>query len=83
MAGLSAVSFVDNHDNQRGHGAGGFGTILTFFEDDMYKKANAFQLAWSYGHTRIMSSYMWPRSINHQGKDDNDWVGPPSDGAGR
>lgn len=63
MAGLSALVFVDNHDNQRGHGAGGFSRILTFFESNMYKIANAFQLAWPYGHVRLMSSYFWPRDI--------------------
>ena len=63
MAGLSALVFVDNHDNQRGHGAGGFSRILTFFEANMYKIANAFELAWPYGHVRLMSSYYWPRDI--------------------
>jgi alpha-amylase len=59
LNGLNALVFIDNHDNQRGHGAGGFGSILTFFEDNMYKIANAFQLAYQYGHVRIMSSYYW------------------------
>jgi alpha-amylase len=79
LSGLSAFVFVDNHDNQRGHGAGGFGSILTFFEANMYKIATAFELAWQYGHVRIMSSYNWPRNIVG-GKDQNDWVGPPSNG---
>ncbi|CAH1795064.1 unnamed protein product [Owenia fusiformis] len=81
MSGVDAVSFVDNHDNQRGHGAGGFGSILTFFEDRWYKMANAFLLAWPYGYPRIMSSYNWPRNIVG-GTDQNDWVGPPDNGAG-
>jgi alpha-amylase len=63
LSPMDAFVFIDNHDNQRGHGAGGFGSILTFFEANMYKIANAFQLAWQYGHVRIMSSYMWPRNI--------------------
>jgi alpha-amylase len=63
LAPASAFVFIDNHDNQRGHGAGGFGTILTFFDANLYKIANAFQLAWQYGHVRIMSSYNWPRKI--------------------
>ena len=63
MAGLSALVFIDNHDNQRGHGAGGFSRILTFFEANMYKIATAFELAWPYGHVRLMSSYYWPRDI--------------------
>jgi len=77
MNALSALVFIDNHDNQRGHGAGGFGSILTFFEARMYKIATAFELAWQYGHVRIMSSYNWPRNIVG-GEDTNDWVGPPS-----
>jgi alpha-amylase len=81
LSALDAFVFIDNHDNQRGHGAGGFGSILTFFEANMYKIANAFELAWQYGHVRIMSSYNWPRNIV-DGKDTNDWVGPPSDGGG-
>jgi len=79
LSGFDALVFIDNHDNQRGHGAGGFGSILTFFEGNMYKIATAFELAWSYGHVRVMSSYNWPRNIV-DGKDTNDWVGPPGSG---
>ncbi|XP_044288528.1 pancreatic alpha-amylase-like [Varanus komodoensis] len=71
-----ALVFVDNHDNQRGHGAGG-ASILTFWDPRLYKMAVAFMLAHPYGFTRIMSSYRWPRDIQN-GKDLNDWVGPPS-----
>ncbi|XP_023225708.1 pancreatic alpha-amylase-like [Centruroides sculpturatus] len=78
VPGGNAITFIDNHDNQRGHGAGGFGTILTFFEARMYKMASAFMLAWPYGLPRVMSSYQWPRHIEH-GKDKNDWIGPPHD----
>ena len=39
-----AVSFLDNHDNQRGHGGGC--AIVTFFESRNYKIANAYMLAW-------------------------------------
>lgn len=78
VSGFDAVIFVDNHDNQRGHGAGGFGSILTHMESRMYKMANAFMLAWPYGVTRVMSSYSWPRNIQGH-KDVNDWIGPPSD----
>jgi alpha-amylase len=81
LPGLDALVFIDNHDNQRGHGAGGFGSILTFFEANMYKIATAFELAWQYGHVRVMSSYYWPRNIV-DGKDTNDWVGPPSNAGG-
>ena len=51
--------FVDNHDQQRCHGAGGQ-LILTFFEPYQYKQAVIFTMAWPYGTTRIMSSYTWP-----------------------
>uniref|UniRef100_A0A8C5VJ61 Alpha-amylase n=1 Tax=Microcebus murinus TaxID=30608 RepID=A0A8C5VJ61_MICMU len=55
-----ALVFVDNHDNQRGHGAGG-ASILTFWDSRLYKMAVGFMLAHPYGFTRIMSSYHWPR----------------------
>lgn len=73
----NAVVFVDNHDNQRGHGGGG--NILTFRDSRLYKMANAFMLAWPYGFTRVMSSYWWPQYWEG-GKDKNDWIGPPASG---
>lgn len=73
LSSSDALVFVDNHDTQRT----GFNSTLTFFDANMYKIANAFQLAWPYGHVRIMSSYYWPRHIV-DGKDQNDWIGPPS-----
>ena len=63
-----AVLFVDNHDNQRGHGAGG--EILSFFRPREYKMANAFMLAWPYGYPQVMSSYVFNKN--------NDAQGPPS-----
>ncbi|XP_005371727.1 alpha-amylase 1 isoform X2 [Microtus ochrogaster] len=72
-----ALVFVDNHDNQRGHGAGG-SSILTFWDARLYKMAVGFMLAHPYGFTRVMSSYRWPRYFEN-GKDINDWVGPPND----
>eukprot|EP00057_Strongylocentrotus_purpuratus_P027650 XP_011682124.1 PREDICTED: alpha-amylase 4N isoform X1 [Strongylocentrotus purpuratus] len=62
-----ALVFVDNHDNQRGHGGGG--SLLTFNQADDYKLAIAFMLSWPHGFPRIMSSY----------KFDQDWTGPPAD----
>merc|ERR550532_2640796 len=63
--GMHAVVFVDNHDNQRGHGGGG--GVLTasnqiegnpaFHNDWQYKVAVAFMLGHDYGFKRIMSSY--------------------------
>ncbi|XP_041506814.1 pancreatic alpha-amylase-like isoform X2 [Microtus oregoni] len=72
-----ALVFVDNHDNQRGHGAGG-ASILTFWDARMYKMAVGFMLAHPYGFTRVMSSYYWERNIQN-GQDVNDWIGPPND----
>lgn len=48
--------FIDNHDNQRGHGAGG-GDVLTYKIPKQYKMATAFMLAYPYGVSRIMSSF--------------------------
>uniref|UniRef100_A0A8B9H6H5 Alpha-amylase n=1 Tax=Astyanax mexicanus TaxID=7994 RepID=A0A8B9H6H5_ASTMX len=70
-----ALVFVDNHDNQRGHGAGG-ASILTFWEPRPYRAAVAFMLAHPYGMSRVMSSYRWDRHVVN-GQDENDWVGPP------
>jgi len=80
----TAVAFTDNHDNQRGHGSGYYGSdgriggIVTFhWDSSVYALANVFELAWPYGYPRLMSSYDWTRNVQN-GKDLNDWVGPPS-----
>lgn len=75
----NVLVFVDNHDNQRGsaHGAGGE-YIVTFRQAKLYKMAQAFALAWNYGTARIMSSYYWDQDIGEDGRDKNDWVGPPN-----
>lgn len=54
--GEDALVFIDNHDNQRGHGAGG-DQILTYKVSKPYKMAIAFMLAHPYGTTRVMSSF--------------------------
>lgn len=64
----SALVFVDNHDNQRGHGAGG-DSILTFKDGSRYVQAVAFTLASDYGTARVMSSYNFTDSGQ----------GPPAD----
>lgn len=64
------MAFVDNHDNQRGHGGGT--SVLTHKESYNYKLATGYNLAHSYGFKRIMSSYYF---------DDSD-DGPPSADAG-
>jgi hypothetical protein len=53
--------FVDNHDNQRGHGAGG-STILTYKDKKAYTLASIFMLAHPYGIPRVMSSYAFSNS---------------------
>jgi alpha-amylase len=77
MNDSNALVFVDNHDNQRGHGAGG-ASILTFRDARMYKTGVAFMLAWPYGVSRVMSSYFWEQDWQG-GVDQNDWIGPPHD----
>lgn len=72
IAAGDSLVFIDNHDNQRGHGAGG--DILTYKKPRDYKMANAFMLAWPYGLPKIMSSYDFPLS--------DDARGPPSDSDG-
>ncbi|XP_046384116.1 alpha-amylase 2-like [Ischnura elegans] len=52
-----SVVFVDNHDNQRGHGGGG-SNILTHKDPRLYKMAVAFMLGWPHAEVaRIMSSF--------------------------
>ncbi|XP_043941928.1 alpha-amylase 1B-like isoform X2 [Protopterus annectens] len=80
MPSKYALVFVDNHDTQRGHGPGG-ASILTFWDARLYKVAVGFMLAHPYGFTRVMSSFHWPRYFEN-GKDINDWVGPPSNANG-
>lgn len=51
-----SLIFVDNHDNQRGHGAGG-ADVLTYKVPKQYKMASAFMLAHPFGTPRVMSSF--------------------------
>ncbi|XP_066284507.1 alpha-amylase 1-like [Branchiostoma lanceolatum] len=62
----SSFVFVDNHDNQRGHGAGG-ASVITFRDSKLYKMANAFMMAHPYGYTRLMSSYYFDSHSTDQG----------------
>jgi len=66
-----AMVFVDNHDNQRGHGGGG--GLLTHDNPFGYKMGVAFMLAHDYGFKRVMSSYYF----------DNTDQGPPSTHPGK
>ncbi len=67
----SAVVFVDNHDNQRGHG---MAAEVTHRSGTLYDLANVYMLAWPYGYPKVMSSYEWGGV--------NDSQGPPHDGSG-
>nr|AAP97393.1 alpha-amylase 2 [Diatraea saccharalis] len=66
-----ALTFIDNHDNERGHGGGG--AMLTYKEPRPYKGAIAFLLAHPYGEPQIMSSFAFHDSeigppMNHLGQ---------------
>ena len=81
-----AFIFVDNHDNQRGHGGAGsfkffvckyfycnsnvLGDVITHKTPREYKQAVAYTLAQDYGFTRIMSSYLFEST--DQGPPHND-----------
>jgi len=82
MPDSNALVFLNNHDNQRGHG--GAGDVITFEDFYNLKIFNAFMMAWPYGEPRIMSSYEFdntdqgppasPRSVNADGSCGNGWV---------
>ncbi|XP_063826245.1 alpha-amylase 1-like isoform X1 [Ostrinia nubilalis] len=88
MDSEDSLTFIDNHDNQRGHGAGG--NILTHRQPKEYKAAIAFMLAHPYGEPQLMSSYSFTDteagppmnsnqdiispSINSDGTCGNGWV---------
>jgi len=57
-----ALTFLNNHDNQRGSGGGGDNLIT--FQHNPYdlKIATAFMLAHPYGNPRVMSSYYFTYS---------------------
>nr|AYU65441.1 amylase-related protein [Drosophila baimaii] len=59
-----ALTFVDNHDNQRDAGS-----VLNYKSPKQYKMATAFHLAFPYGISRVMSSFAF---------DDHD-TPPPQD----
>ncbi|KAI5635033.1 alpha amylase, catalytic domain-containing protein [Phthorimaea operculella] len=70
LADSVALAFIDNHDNQRGHGAGG--NILSHKDAKQYKGAIAFMLAHPYGQPQLMSSFSFTDSE----------AGPPMDNNG-
>jgi len=61
------VTFIDNHDTQRGHAGE---AALTHKNGALYRIANVFMLAHPYGYPKVMSSYYFS---------DTD-AGPPSQG---
>lgn len=65
MPSYQAVVFVDNHDNQRGHG--GAGNVITFEDGRLYDLANVFMLAYPYGYPKVMSSYDFHGDTNAGG----------------
>lgn len=65
-----ALVFVDNHDNQRGHGAGGE-SILSYRDGKNYRMATTWALAHPYGNVRVMSSFEFPKEATS--------MGPPHD----
>jgi pullulanase/glycogen debranching enzyme len=61
-----AQIFVNNHDNQRGHGTGSE-CVVTYKDGTAHDLANVFLLAHPYGHPSIMSSYYFGNNVG----DDN------------
>ncbi|XP_049852580.1 alpha-amylase 1-like [Schistocerca gregaria] len=76
VAGNNALVFIDNHDNQRGHGGGG--SVITFQTPKLYKMANAFMLAWPFGFPRVMSSYEFSSSDDGPPQDSNQAIITPT-----
>ena len=75
LPGRFAVVFTDNHDNQRGHGAGG-PCIVDHRDGPAHILANVFALAHPYGnYVSVMSSYYWSNDPNSSAGDSK---GPPS-----
>ncbi|XP_039449670.1 alpha-amylase A-like [Culex pipiens pallens] len=74
-----ALVFVDNHDNQRDHGAGGQGgNILTHKVPRPYKMATAYAAAFPYGQLRIMSSFFFADGDQGPPEDINNNIISPS-----
>lgn len=71
MPSTRAVVFVENHDSERGQGAGG-GDVLTYKDERLYKMAVAFTLAHPFGVPKVMSGFAFERSDQ----------GPPADRSG-
>ena len=57
LSNKNAFVFVNNHDNQRGHGGGG--GIVTFDDPHGLKVTTGMLMALPYGTKRVMSSYFF------------------------
>ncbi|RDI66716.1 alpha-amylase [Nocardia pseudobrasiliensis] len=51
LPSAGSVVFVANHDTERN------GSTLTYADPERYTLANAFLLAWTYGHPKVLSDY--------------------------
>ncbi|XP_026327369.1 alpha-amylase 1-like [Hyposmocoma kahamanoa] len=71
-----SMVFVDNHDNQRGHGSAG--DILTYKRAKQYKAAIAFMLAHPYGEPQMISSFDFTDSEAGPPQDSNENIISPS-----
>lgn len=82
LPGESALVFIDNHDNQRGHGAGG--SVLMYRDGSEYDLAMAFMLAYGRGRPRVMSSFAFESSSQGPPTSEDDAILPVHgpDGAG-
>ncbi|XP_055703593.1 alpha-amylase 1-like [Phlebotomus papatasi] len=72
-----ALVFVENHDNERNHGAGG-AQILTYKDGKRYIMAVTFGLAHPYGISRIMSSFFFTDTEAGPPMDANEAIISPS-----
>ena len=52
LAGDDAIAFIDNHDTQRNGRP-----VLSYKDGAVYALAEAFMLAWPWGHAQVMSSF--------------------------
>ena len=71
MPSTKAVVFVENHDSERGQGAGG-ADVLTYRDKRLYRMAVAFTLAHPFGVPKVMSGFAFTKSDQ----------GPPADANG-
>lgn len=70
MPSNRAVVFVENHDSERGQGAGG-ADVLTYKDGKLYKMAISFTLAHPFGVPKIMSGFAFESSDQGPPADEN------------